>query len=485
MKYLITILFFANFLIAQAQNKIHYSLIESEEEQIGSETFKKVYDNDLQRTRLIKNTIIIKFNNTAETEVIKDYLLNLKLKIISNLGNKTFLCKLKKIDQNLVSQLNNIKTLIEKQNQDLPLVEVFDLNEYREIDLFGSNDSLGKLEWHLNNDGINGIKAGADINAYKAWELTKGQGIKIAVIDTGIDPKLKERVNILGDGVNARIIDPSIGDERTSTAYAPKNSKENHATAIIGIINANNKNNGLSGVAPDSVVIPIRLINDDGMTSTAQIIYAFQKADALGAQIINCSWGSVYPSIAGVQSELSDSEKDLYKTIASEGNNGKGIITVFASGNNSYTNFNTLPEARSEFNLAIGASDSSDSITSYSNLAEELDLIAPGGDSQAPIYTLDRTDTTKINQDGIEKIKIQGYNKGNIATSFKGTSAAAAVASGTAGLVLSINPSLTAKEVKDILLETADPISCPSTDNNECGAGRINAGEAVYQGLRY
>lgn len=229
------------------------------------------------------------------------------------------------------------------------------------------------------------------------------------------------------------------------------------------------------------MVIPIRLINDDGMTSTAQIIYAFQKADALGAQIINCSWGSVYPSIAGVQSELSDSEKNLYKTIASKGNNGKGIITVFASGNNSYTDFNTLPEARSEFNLATAASDSSDSITSYSNLAEELDLIAPGGDSQAPIYTLDRADITKINQNGIEKIKIQGYNKGNIATSFKGTSAAAAVASGVAGLVRSINPILSAQEVKDILLETANPLACPITDDSDCGAGRINAGEAAYK----
>lgn len=472
-----------NFLAAQAQSKIHYSLIESEEETIGSETFKKVYDNDLQRTRLIKNTVIIKFNSTAKASVIKNYLHSLKLKTISNLGNKTFLCKLKKIDTNqtLVTQLNNIKTLIEMQNQDLPLVEVFDLNEYRKINLFDANDSLTKLEWHLNNDGINGIKEGADINVYKAWELTKGQGVKIAVIDTGIDPKLKYKVNILGDGINARIADLSIGDENNSTAYAPKNSKENHATAIIGIINANNKNNGLSGVAPDSMIIPIRLINDYEMTSTAQIIYAFQKANALGAQIINCSWGSVYPSIAGVQSELSDSEKDLYKTIASEGNNGKGIITIFASGNDSYTNFNTLPEARSEFNLAIAASDSSDSITSYSNLAEELDLIAPGGDNQAPIYTLDRTDISKINQDGVKETKILGYNRGSIATSFKGTSAAAAVVSGAAGLVLSINSTLTAEEVKNILINTADPLVCPSTDTNECGAGRVNAGAAVYQ----
>ena len=180
MKHLIAILFFVSFLTAQAQGKIHYSLIESEEETIGSETFKKVYDNDLQRTRLIKNTVIIKFNNTTEFKVIKNYLLNLKLKIISDLGKKTFLCKLKKTStKNLVSQLNNIKTTIEKQNQNLPIVEVFDLNEYREINLFDSNDSLGKLEWHLNNDGI-----------------------------------------------NARIIDPSIGNENNSTAYAPKIPKK-------------------------------------------------------------------------------------------------------------------------------------------------------------------------------------------------------------------------------------------------------------------
>lgn len=476
-----------------AENKLNsqysYSLAQLNDEEIGSQHFKKIYDSELKRLRLIKDTVIVKFHNTTRTEVIEHYLQNYGLEIVSDLGNNTFLCKLSKVNdnENLVVQLNNIKAIIKEQSLHAnSLVENFDLNEYKQIQLSDNNDdSFLNLQWHLINDGINGVKKGADINADKAWEYSHGQGSKVAIIDTGIDMKLKKKVNILGKGINARIIDQSLSREKSNTAKAPKDSRENHATAIIGIIGAKGDDQGLMGIAPQATIIPIRLIDDYGLTSTAQIVYAFHKADELGAEIINCSWGSSSSDIDNSTMELSDMEKNLYETIATKGNNGKGILIVFASGNKGRSNLNYSPEARYEYNFAVAASDSSDTVTAYSNLGEGIDLIAPGGDTLTPIYTYDRTDQTKICKNGITKvIAIEGYNEGCIAKGFKGTSAAAAMVSATAALVHSINPALSAQEIRDILVTSSDSINCPILSSvNACGAGRLNAARAVQFSL--
>ncbi len=480
--YITMIFIICSFLQSSAQeDKVDYptySLAQEKDEKIQKHHFKKIYDKRSKRFRLIKDTVIIQFPETAKIETIKPYLDNLGLEIVSNLGKQVYLCKLKETDnESLVSKLNYIQALIQEENGS-SFIEGFDLNEYKRVQVTDLDESIAHLEWHLNNDGINGLKKGADINASKAWEYTQGDLTKIAVIDTGIDLKLKKKVNIFEKGVNARTVDQSLGAEESLTAIAPKNSKENHATAIIGIINAKGKD-GLMGIAPNSTVIPIRLIDDSGLVSTAQIIYAFQKADEVGAQIINCSWGSRAP-LTGVKAELSDMEKNLYKEIAVKGNHNNGIVIVFAAGNKGSRDLNYSPEARYWYNFAVGASDSSDTITSYSNLGRGLDVIAPGGDTNSPIYTYDREDLTKNNRMNRKSIQIQGYNEGSIAKNFKGTSAAAAIVSGVAALVHSSNPDLSAREIKHILRSTADPIDCPVMDQDyACGTGRINAAKAL------
>jgi subtilisin family serine protease len=123
--------------------------------------------------------------------------------------------------------------------------------------------------------------------------------------------------------------------------------------------------------------------------------------------------------------------------------------------------------------IAIGASSDRDCRSGYSQFSPELDFVAPsgGGFLNREIFT---TDLTGAN----------GYNpNGNYTGTFGGTSSATPLAAGIAGLVLSRNPNLTRKEVKQILRDTADKIGPAPYDekgrNNRYGFGRLNANKAV------
>jgi subtilisin family serine protease len=239
---------------------------------------------------------------------------------------------------------------------------------------------------------------------------------------------------------------------------------------------------GVVGVAPEAQIIPIRLLSDGGGGNVSSIIIAHQKAVELGAQIINNSWGSIGSE------DLTQLEKDLYKEIYEEANGGKGVLIVFASGNSRASNLDYAPEARDPSTLAVGATDSSDKRAGYSNYGPGLDLVAPGGDTTKGILTTDRTDI-KISKNGKSKLQILGYAKGDTTNTFTGTSAAAPVVAGVAALVLSANPNLTARQVREILNRSAKKLDSYQFDANginaELGHGRVDAKAAVDLALTY
>jgi subtilisin family serine protease len=234
--------------------------------------------------------------------------------------------------------------------------------------------------------------------------------------------------------------------------------------------------------------VPIRLIPDDGYVSVSDIIMAHRKAMELDVDIINNSWTSYDPSLPkGQQFELSDIEIELYRELYEEANEGKGILVIFASGNSGSSDFRNSPEARSPYTLAVGATDSSDKRSSFSTYGSELDLVAPGGGDNEGIYTTDRVDIQIRNGD-IKKRVVLGYAKGNTNSDFKGTSAAAPVVAGAAALVWAVNPELTATEVRQILVRTAQRL--PDYEfvygkNAELGYGRVDARAAVSLAKQY
>ena len=293
-------------------------------------------------------------------------------------------------------------------------------------------------------------------------------GIIVAVIDTGCDITHPD-INFLNKGYS------TVTGEYS--AMPPSYSGENHATAVAGIIASKDNGKGTVGVAPEAQIVPIRLISDRGMVATSQIIEAHLKAVEMGARIINNSWGTYDSSLADGESlELSDLETELYQNLALNVNGGKGVTVIFAAGNSGEGNFAAHPEARSEYTFAIGAIDSKDRKTRYSVYGTELDLVAPGGQEKG-ITTTDRKDLKRGRS-------LLGYARGSYTDTFTGTSAAAPVVSGVAALILSVNPNLTAQDVKDILRQSArrdldSYYQFTSGKSDEIGYGIVDAAAAV------
>ena len=449
--------------------------------------FKKVYDRKLRRVRYFKDQVIVKFKDGNNIAVMKKYMLLNNLEPIAKLGKRSYACKLiSVVDTDTVDKLLVSKGIPEVDSEiNSEFVEDMDIDEYKELNfergrIRGSvgkvkrpNKNLFSLEWHLQNDGLNGLKENADINTQDAWVISRGAGVKVAVIDTGFD---LDHPDINYDGIGFDVLENRVG------AAAPLRSIERHGTAVAGVIAAKDDGIGVVGVAPEAKIIPIRLLSDGPGGNVSSILLAHQKAIELGAQIINNSWGST------ASTDLTQIEKDLYQELYEEANNGKGVLVVFASGNSGANNLNYAPEARDLSTIAVGSTDSSDKRAGYSNYGAGLDLVAPGGDSTRGIVTTDRTDI-KIKKANKTKLRILGYAQGDTTETFSGTSAAAPVVSGVAALVWAANPNLTAKQVREILNNSAKKLESYQFDvnglNPELGHGRVDAKAAVDLALTY
>ncbi len=447
----------------------------------------KVFDKKLKRIRYFGDQVIVKFKKDSQPAVMKRYMALNHLQPIAKLGKRSYTCKLiTTTDEDTVDKLIVTKGIPEADEEiKSELVEDMDIDEYRELKFEAgqvrnpitrvrrANSNLVSLEWHIQNDGLNGLKENADANTQEAWTISRGAGVKVAVIDTGFD---LEHPDINYDGIGYDALNNEPG------ADAPLKSIERHGTAVAGIIAAKDDDIGVVGVAPEAKIIPIRLLSDGPGGNVSSIILAHQKAIELGAQIINNSWGSVGST------DLTQMEIDLYKELYEEANNGKGVLVVFASGNSSASNLDYAPEARDPSTLAVGATDSSDKRAGYSNYGPGLDLVAPGGDGTRGIVTTDRTDV-KIRKAGKVKLRILGYAQGDTTQTFTGTSAAAPVVSGVAALVWAANPNLNARQVREILNRSAKKLDSYQFDatglNTELGHGRVDAKAAVDLALTY
>lgn len=179
-----------------------------------------------------------------------------------------------------------------------------------------------------------------------------------------------------------------------------------------------------------------------------------------GADVINNSWSSSVPY------QVID---DAINLALSFGRGGLGCIVVFASGNDYRSSISypsNLPGV-----IAVGATDRDDLRADFSNYGTGLDIAAPG----VGIYTTDRQGTN-------------GYNSsaspaGDYYANFSGTSAAAPHVAAVAALILSVDNSLSYKQVISILTDTAEKVGSYTYNANgwsaELGFGRLNACAAL------
>ena len=269
-----------------------------------------------------------------------------------------------------------------------------------------------------------------------ALDVTSGRSaIVIAVIDDGFDLAHED----LGGFVAAAW--DFVDDDATPEA----GPLDDHGTAVLGIAAARGDNGrGITGFCPGCSVLPIRR----GVTD-ADDARAIAHAIDAGADVINCSWGYSYPSIS-VTAAL--------RHAVTDGRGGLGAVVLFAAGNEGVDIDVIHDIAATPGVLAVMATDADDRLLPGSNTGA-LAIAAPSGGS----LTTDRT--------------LNGYTVGPYTDDFGGTSAAAPVVAGTAGLVLSVDPTLSAGAVLDLLRATADVI--PGREAADAGFLRVHTGRAV------
>ncbi len=227
------------------------------------------------------------------------------------------------------------------------------------------NDEFFGRQFYLYNtgqviaDGHTGTR-GADIKAPEAWAVTKGNScVTIAVLDNGVSanhPDLPNARQVRLNGSNFADGDPNDPSPRGTQAHG------NECAGIIAATQGNGE--GISGVAPNCRIMPIRIFNTDDLgISSADLARAILFAKNNGADIISNSWGYGLATNPNHVPAIVDA---LGQSTAT-GRNGKGCIVVFSSSNDNVVAFPSNVTISGV--LTVGTSDRNDAKAVYSAIS--------------------------------------------------------------------------------------------------------------------
>ena len=319
-----------------------------------------------------------------------------------------------------------------------------------------TTDPYWPLQWSLSNVGGKvGGQAGigdADIDAEGAWlQGVSGDGQRVAVVDSGVvlahDDLIDRIATNPGELPGTLNVDDDanglVDDIRGWDWYSRDNNPADangHGTHVSGTIVAARDGVGVSGVAHQAHVLALRALGPNGSGSSSDVAEAFDYAGALGVRVVNASLSS--PSLSIAQRVAIDGHPNTLYVIAA-GNDGHDN-----ESSPSYPCVLTAPNV-----ICVGATDNRDVLASFSNWGNaSVDLFAPG---------------VSIASDFLSPSYVQ----------MSGTSMAAPHVSGTLALMLEAAPTLTAAQLKQALLGSAEPRS-PLSGRAVTGA-RLNAAAAV------
>lgn len=298
------------------------------------------------------------------------------------------------------------------------------------------NDPLFTKQWNLKNTGqyTGFYDVIEDVNYCDAHAITAGDAtVIIGVYDRGID--------LSHPDIN---LHPFSYDVTTGTS--PSQVYEYHGTACAGIISAKTNNIGIVGIAPEC---PVMSLSFSDATTTYRLGNGFKIAADNGCSVISNSW-SCYSMSLYIDDGISYA--------LSQGRDGKGCVVVFSSGNNDSDSIN-YPANSNDSIIVVGAMSpcgqrcnpySCDGEINWgSNYGLSLDVMAPG----VKIPTTDIAGNL-------------GANPSDYMLYFNGTSSACPHVSAVAGLILSIYPLFTQKEVADIIESTTIKIGTGYTTSS-------------------
>ncbi|MGW2865570.1 S8 family serine peptidase [Streptomyces sp. NPDC001205] len=282
-----------------------------------------------------------------------------------------------------------------------------------------AEDAASK-EWYLDS-----------MHAPEMWKTSTGKGIKVAVVDTGVNPDTPSlRGQVLGQEVPQ------------AAAYGATKDYLGHGTSMAELIAGTGISGGIKGLAPDAKIIPFRVamksMKDPAERKLTPLAAVGIRAAAdSDAKIINLSFGGATP-------EPGEGEAIKYAV-------SKGKLVFAATGNDEEAGGGVL-EFPAAFPgvVGVGAADASGTVGKFSQSGDYVDLASPGLNTPA------WCDTT-----------FQKYCTAD------GTSAASAIASASAALIWSAHPTWTADQVLRTMIDTAGRSWDRNTPSKYLGYGLI------------
>ncbi|MCU1461972.1 MAG: Proprotein convertase in/kexin type 6 [Acidimicrobiales bacterium] len=286
----------------------------------------------------------------------------------------------------------------------------------------GATDPMRSQQWALNQ-----------VSFEASWPLTRGGGVIVAVVDTGVRGDHEDLGATVLHGID---LVNAGGDGRTDA--------NGHGTHVAGIIAAAASNGrGIAGGAPGVKILPVRVLDAQGQGFSSNVAQGIIWATDHGARVINLSLGGSTAS-QGTRTAIQYA-------------NSKGAIVLAAAGNagangNAPMYPGAFPEA-----VAVAAVDQQLGHASFSNSGSYVDIAAPG---VGVLSTWGSSPTAYAYADG--------------------TSMATPYASAAAALVASINPAISAAGIANVLEASARDLGAPGTDPY-FGHGLINPRDAVLR----
>ena len=363
-------------------------------------------------------------------------------------------------------------------------------------------DSLFKYQWHLNHNGGPFLSDDAHVDAIKAWDIERGKrSVTIAIIDDSID---MNHIDFQGEEKIVAPVDFAGRDFQP----LPENEDDNHGTACAGVAVAEENGNGVVGIAPGCSLMPIRMSGIDDNSIESLFGWAVEK----GASVISCSWGPAsrnYP--------LSLRQKNALRLALANGRNGLGCVIVFAAGNSNRPVKGVVYEqdwpdrqlqgntywydgfASHENILTVSSCTSQANKAAYSNWGEEINVCAPSSNAPPDTYPLVSDSLPGWGVVTTDRVGPGGYSSADYTGGFGGTSSSCPLVAGVAGLIISANPLLTEKDVRQIIEQTTDKIEDNNSDpqlKNQYGVydnnghskwfgyGKVNAFKAVSEAIK-
>jgi serine protease AprX len=276
------------------------------------------------------------------------------------------------------------------------------------------------------------------LEAPRVWtDSGRGAGVKIAIVDTGIDPAHPDFAG-------------RIQSTRDFTGKGTVQDGHGHGTHVASIAAGSGAASGgkYVGVAPEASICVAKVLDDNGGGMMSNVMAGVEWAVDEGAQVLNLSLGAAGPG-----------DGDDALSVLCDAAVGEGVVVCAAAGNAGPGASTVGPPGVARLVITVGASNKSDGIASFSSRGPTADgrtkpdVVFPGVNIAA----------ARATGTGMGTPVDDRY------TSASGTSMATPHAAGAAALLLQAYPNLTPAEVKDVLKRTAKDLGL---DGNTQGAGR-------------